>query len=227
VKPLTFMGNYQLNSFTSSAKQQLDHFVPGSKSRFHTIDCGFMNTLYYHTSTTRNVYKYNNIRIWVKNIKLLDYDYVFIPTNNNKLHWVLFIIVPAQRRVEYHDSLHDTNDFHYESLNVIIRFIKDYQLKNKLQVNNWSWSVRIVSAPKQNHLYDCGVFVCMRMYCMLKGWDFNSIPVGMYTSHLILLMVYVMLKWKLHAEDNSFKKIRPHHDNAFILPYNGSTRVLY
>jgi hypothetical protein len=145
----------------------------------------------------------------VENIKLLDYDYVFIPTNNNKLHWVLFVIVPAHRRVEFYDSLHDANDFHYESLNIIIRFIKDYQSNNQLQVDYWSWSVRIVSAPKQNNLYDGGVFVCMRMYCMMKGWDFNSIPVGMYNSHLRLFMVYVMLKWRLHAEDYSFKKYAP------------------
>jgi Ulp1 family protease len=105
--------------------------------------------------------------------------------------------------------------------------MKDYQSKNHLQVDDWSWSVRIVSAPEQNNLYDCGVFVCMRMYCMMKGWDFNSIPVGMYNSHLRLCVVYVMLKWRLHAEDSSFKSRRPYHDNAFMLPYNGSTRVFY
>jgi Ulp1 family protease len=165
-----------------------------------------MNNLYYHTSTTRNMYNYKNFQRWVKNIKLLDYDYVFIPTNNNKLHWLVFIIVPAQRLVECYDSLNDANDFHYESLNVILIFIKYYQLKNQLQVDEWSWSVRIYSAPKHNNLYDCCVFVCIRMYCMMKGWYFNSIPFGMYNSHLRLFVVYVMLKWTSHAEDYNFKK---------------------
>jgi hypothetical protein len=96
VKPERFMGNHQLNYFASSVIHQLEHFIPGSKLRSHAIDCGFMNNLYYHTSTTRNVYNYNNVRLWVKHIKLLDYDYIFIPTNNNKLHWVLFVIVPSQ-----------------------------------------------------------------------------------------------------------------------------------
>jgi hypothetical protein len=72
VKPESFMGNHQFNCFASSAIHQLDHFVPGSKLRFHAIDCGFMNNLYYHTSTTRNVYNYNNVRRWVKKTKLLD-----------------------------------------------------------------------------------------------------------------------------------------------------------
>jgi hypothetical protein len=61
----------------------------------------------------------------------------------------------------------------------------------------------------------------------MKGWDLNSIPAGMYNSHLRLFVVYVMLKWRLHAEDYSLKKIRPYHNNAFILPYNGLTRVFY
>jgi hypothetical protein len=76
-------------------------------------------------------------------------------------------------------------------------------------------------------MYDCGVFVSMKMYCMMKGWDFNSIPLAMYDSSLRLFMVYLMLKWKLSAEDYSFNEVRPHHDNAFMLTYNGSTPVFY
>jgi Ulp1 family protease len=136
-----------------------------------------MKHLYYHIPNVRNVYRYNSVRRWVKNINLLDYDYVFIPTNNNELHWVLFVIVPAKRCVECYDSLYEAGGFHYESLSVIIIFLKDYQVLNKLPVDNWMWSVKIVSEPKQNNLIECGVFVCMGMYCMMKGWDLNSIPV--------------------------------------------------
>jgi hypothetical protein len=95
----SFLGNNQLNFFAASAIQQIDYFVPGSIKRFHTLECIFMNHLYYHTSNVRNVYRYNSVRRWVKNINLLYYDYVLIPTNNNELHWVLFVIVPAERRI--------------------------------------------------------------------------------------------------------------------------------
>jgi Ulp1 family protease len=61
----------------------------------------------------------------------MDYDYVLIPTNNNKLHWVIFIIVPAECSVECYDSLYDANGFHNESLSVIIKLLKDYQVSNK------------------------------------------------------------------------------------------------
>jgi hypothetical protein len=91
-----FMGNSQLFFFAASAIQQIDYFVPGTIKRFHTLECGFMNHLYYHTPHVRNVYRNNSVWRWVKDINLMDYDYVFIPTNNNELHWVLFVIVPAK-----------------------------------------------------------------------------------------------------------------------------------
>jgi hypothetical protein len=42
VKPERFMLNHHVNCFASSAIHQLDHFVPGSMLRFHTIDCGLV-----------------------------------------------------------------------------------------------------------------------------------------------------------------------------------------
>jgi Ulp1 family protease len=152
----------------------------------------------------RNVYRYNSVWRWVKDINILDYDYVFIPTNNNKLHWVLFVIVRADRRVECYDSLSDTDGFHYESLSGIIIFLKDYQVFNKLPVDDWTWSVKKKSEPKQNNGIDCGVFVCMRMYCMMKSRDLNSIPVDAYNIRLRLFVVYAMLKWDIGTEDYSF-----------------------
>jgi Ulp1 family protease len=124
----SLLGNNQLHLFAASAIQHVDYFVPGSIKRSHTLECSFMNHLYYQTPKIRNVYRYNSVRRWVKYINLLDYDYVFIPTNNNELHWVLFIIVPAERRIECYDSLYEGCRSHYESLIVIIRFIKDYQV---------------------------------------------------------------------------------------------------
>jgi hypothetical protein len=79
-----FMGNNRLNFFAALAIQQIDYCVPGTIQRFHTLEYGFMNHLYYHTPHVRNVYRYNSVRRWVKDINLLDYDYVFIPTNNNE-----------------------------------------------------------------------------------------------------------------------------------------------
>jgi hypothetical protein len=101
----SFMGNNQLNLFASPFIQQIDYLVPGTIKRFHTLECRFMNHLYYHTPNVRNMYRYNSFRRWVKDINLLDYDYVFIATNNNEIHWVVFIIVPVERRVECYDLI--------------------------------------------------------------------------------------------------------------------------
>jgi Ulp1 family protease len=227
VQPNMFLGNNQLNFFASSAIQQIDYLLPGSIKRFHALECGFMNHLYYHTPNVRNVYRYNSVRRWVKDINLLDYDYIFIPTNTNKHNWVLFVIVPAERRIECYDSLYEAGGFHYKSLSAIIRFIKDYQVLNKLPVDDCMWSVKIVCEPKQNNLNDCGVFVCMRMYCMVKGWDLNSITVDAYNIRLRLFIAYSMSKWDIGTEDYSFSRLPAPLDNAFRLPYDGASQVLY
>jgi Ulp1 family protease len=89
------------------------------------------------------------------------------------------------------------------------------------------WSVKIVCEPKQNNLIDCGIFVCMRMYCMMKGWDLNSIPVDAYNSRLRLFIAYSMLKWDIGTEDYSFSRLPAPLDNAFRLPYDGASQVWY
>jgi hypothetical protein len=61
VQPDTFMGNNQLILSASSAIHQIDYSTPEPRSRFHTLDCGFMNHMYYHTSNATNVYTYNNV----------------------------------------------------------------------------------------------------------------------------------------------------------------------
>jgi hypothetical protein len=50
-----FMGNNQLNVFASSSIQRIAYFVPGTIKRSHTLECSFMNNLYYHTPNVRNV----------------------------------------------------------------------------------------------------------------------------------------------------------------------------
>jgi Ulp1 family protease len=216
-----------LNFFAASAIQKIDYLLPGFIKRFHALECGFMNHLYYYISKVRNIYRYNSARRWVKDINILDYDYVFIPTNANKDHWVLFIIVPAERRIECYDSLREAGGFHYESLSVIIRCIKEYQVLNQLPVDDWMWSVKLVCKPKQNNLNDYGVFVCMRMYCMMKGWDLNSIPVDAYNRRLRLFIAYSMLKWEIGTEYYSFSRLPAPLVNAFRLPYDGASQVLY
>jgi Ulp1 family protease len=114
---------------------------------------------------------------------------------------MLFIIVPAKRRLECYGSIYDTNGFHYESLNYILKFIKDYQVSNKLPIDDWTWSVKIVSEPQKNNNSDYGVLVCMIIYYMTKGWDFNSIPVEAYNSRLRFFVASLMLKWEVGYQD--------------------------
>jgi hypothetical protein len=63
------------------------------------------------------------------------------------------------------------------------------------------------------------------MYCMMKGWDLNSIPVDAYNIRLRLFKAYSMLKWDIGTEDYSISRLPTLLDNAFRLPYHGATRL--
>jgi hypothetical protein len=82
---------------------------------------------------------------------------------------------------------------------------------------NGRGQLTIVSEPKQNNGVDYGVFVCMIMYCMMKGWDLNSIPVDAYNIRLRLFVVYYMLRCTIGTEDYSFSQMSPAQDNAFMM----------
>jgi hypothetical protein len=56
-----FLGSVGLNLCAASTIQHIDYFVPGSINRFQTLECGFMNHLYYHTPNIRNLYIYNSV----------------------------------------------------------------------------------------------------------------------------------------------------------------------
>jgi hypothetical protein len=65
------------------------------------------------------------------------------------------------------------------------------------------------------------------MYCMMKGWDLNVIPVDAYNSRLRLFIAYSMIKWDIGTEDYSFSRLPAPLENAFRLPYDGASHVLY
>jgi hypothetical protein len=60
------------------------------------------------------------------------------------------------------------------------------------------------------------------MYCMMKGWDLNSIPVDAYNIRLRLFTAYSMLKRDIRTEDYTFSQLPAPLDNAFRLPYDGA-----
>jgi hypothetical protein len=99
--------------------------------------------------------------------------------------------------------------------------MSQYQREHYYPVDDWAWSVKIVTSPRQDNGAECGVFVLMRMYCMMKGWDFNSIEVTAYNSKLRLCVMYMTLGCKLGDEDYKFHHNPPPNRDLFLLPYSG------
>ncbi|KAJ3276854.1 hypothetical protein HDV01_002909 [Terramyces sp. JEL0728] len=97
------------------------------------------NTFFYENLSTKG---YSSVRRWSKKFDVFGLDMVIIPVHLG-MHWVCSAINLKQKRVEYYDSLHGSNE----------RCLSDI--------------------PAQHNGYDCGVFTCMFMEYLSREADFE------------------------------------------------------
>ena len=108
---------------------------------------------------------------WVKRAKvegkkLKDVERIYIPINENALHWTLLVISPKFKTIEYFDSFHGNPD-------EVISNAKKL-LKNELGDNDFKereWTVKGRGGPRQTNGFDCGVFVSTTAKMISLGVD--------------------------------------------------------
>lgn len=131
----------------------------------------FMSLLVNFDSDSENAYNYDNVCRWCHpipggNIFLL--QKLFVPINENNLHWTLIEIDFRKKTIIYHDSLLH-NDYMY--CKYILQFLRDeYRKIYKQELKSSDWNLisnsvlRIqhqIATPKQQNSFDCGVFLLM------------------------------------------------------------------
>jgi Ulp1 family protease len=149
VQPGVFLGKKQFEVFPITIIQQIAHHTPGASDRYIVMDAGFFNALYWTNGNTRKRYYYATVRRWVGNVNLMELDYIFLRTKDNEFHWMLFIINIAARRFECYDSLFNKrrNNYHYQSFNILQRFMSQEQREHYYPVDDWAWSVKLMTSP--------------------------------------------------------------------------------
>jgi sentrin-specific protease 1 len=105
-------------------------------------------------------YNYDSVKSWTTEERLgydiLNCDKIFIPVNQNRVHWVLVIVYLSSKKILYYDSLGESD---VECTNNVVKWIGDVYSSRKNEAVH-EWEVNYVSTPKQTNKYDCGVFVC-------------------------------------------------------------------
>ena len=69
-----------------------------------------------------------------------------------------------------------------------------------------NWQMIPVITKRQNNEVDCGVFICLVMYCELMGYDVNTIRMNDLVSKAQLFVACQILGWQLHVSKKEMPK---------------------
>ncbi|KAJ5279222.1 hypothetical protein N7478_004594 [Penicillium angulare] len=151
IKPFAWLNDEIINAYLEVVVRYLEKSTEKGKGpRYHAFSSFFYSTL--------RQKGYDGVRRWAKRAKiggerLLEVDMVFVPVHESA-HWTLMVVRPADRTIEYFDSLSD------HGISSKVNTIKKW-LSGELGANfvDDEWSVLSSVSSQQNNGSDCGVFL--------------------------------------------------------------------
>ncbi|KAJ5690451.1 hypothetical protein N7462_004843 [Penicillium macrosclerotiorum] len=202
IKPLAWLNDEIINSYLTVIVQYLrqstENTGPNERPRFHAF-----NTFFYSTLRDKG---YQGVRRWANRAKiggtgLLDVDTVFIPVHQHS-HWTLMVVRPAERTIEYFDSLGDRGHSQVKTIKGWLRG----ELSEKFIEDEWTFLPSVSS--HQDNGSDCGVFLLTNAKAVALGIE----PTAFGPDHTTLLrrkIVAELMNGGLHGE---FSPIDVHGD---------------
>ena len=110
---------------------------------------------------------------------LLEQDMIFVPCNQQSLHWHLLAVFPSKKCILVLDG--KSGDFvkptTFQSVKKMMSFL--VEVDNTIDVSQWEFhSSKAKEIPQQHNDFDCGVFVCLYARCLAgtKMLTQSSIP---------------------------------------------------
>ena len=146
----------------------------------------FFNTYFYQILTNPNEtgYNFNKVRKWNRSVdktSVFEMKQLFIPCNITYNHWTCVVVTLEHKTIDYYDSLR--NDMNSTVSNKIQMYLND--LKQEILLNEdhknhevQQWTLRNNfshngSVPLQNNATDCGVYMCVYVYCIAHNIPFH------------------------------------------------------
>jgi Ulp1 family protease len=147
----------------------------------HYYSSFFFGSLYFD----RNIYNYNQVHRWSKDVNVFNQDKLFFPINKN-YHWTLAVIFMVKKEIHYYDSMKGSNNqMGIDIYNLLLHWMEDVhtryiwseELQKNEEVNSlnsnrittpaidrtqWRFvNTDINDVPQQVGGNDCGVFTIM------------------------------------------------------------------
>ncbi|QQK40469.1 Ulp1 protease family protein [Penicillium digitatum] len=199
IRPEAWLNDEIINAYLSLLvhylRQSHGNLGPGDRPLFHAF-----NTFFYSTLRDKG---YEGVQRWAKRAKiggegLLNVDTVFIPVHESS-HWTLMVVRPAERTIEYFDSLGSRGPRQ-------VKNVKQW-LRGELgsQYNDAQWTVLPSVSSQQDNGSDCGVFLLTNAKAITVGVE----PTAIGPSHITLLrrkIVAELMNGGLHGEFNPHDK---------------------
>ncbi|KAJ6005711.1 hypothetical protein N7451_003655 [Penicillium sp. IBT 35674x] len=153
IKPLAWLNDEIINSYlaviTQYLQQSAGNKAPNDRPQYHAF-----NTFFYSSLRDKG---YDGVRRWAKRAKiggegLLEVDTVFVPVHESS-HWTLLVVRPADRTIEYFDSLGARGTRQ-------MKIIKSWLLGELgTKFVDSEWTMLSSASSFQDNGSDCGVFL--------------------------------------------------------------------
>lgn len=128
LKPETWLNDELVNVHNRIILSELDEkirrAIPGRK-RCYFMSSYFIPTLINEKNlnpSRRGKFNYDNVKRWIRGgTFLFDTAYLFVPYNQNGVHWTLVVVAFQEHKIVYYDSFHEERR---DIVNHVIEFLR-------------------------------------------------------------------------------------------------------
>lgn len=125
--------------------------------------------------------------------KLLRCERIFFPINTGA-HWVLLIISPQDRKIEFLDSAGGKKAPYFDTARKWLKM----ELGDNYHADEWCEADSV--STKQLNFDDCGVFACMNALASAKGKEYTEVPGTRGMEDARRMIVAVLLNGGFHGD---------------------------
>jgi Ulp1 family protease len=139
-----------------------------------------------------------NGHVW----SFLSHEKIFVPVHKHQNHWFLFVIFSADREINIIDLLYNQGPWHVKTFDNIVNFIHDYAKSKEIPKDKWDWHMHPIFVDKQLNLNDCGVCMCLAIYCLVHGLDYSTMPTFLFANKACIFMYFIVMGYQFDKDDS-------------------------
>jgi hypothetical protein len=166
-------------------------------------------------------YNYDLVKSWAEELDLSNADYIYVPINITRSHWILGIIQPQQKLIEICDSGKficgtESKDLYSRTYgHALLLFMEDRAGSRSVAFEKRSWTIVEKECPQQLNYTDCGVFVVV--YALFHSQKLKIDYNQNYITDRRPEILFSLIAKKCHIELNYGENCRRVDDQDHVI----------